>query len=265
MLISSKENKLMKKIDILFLIFLPIFATYTTLVMELNYFWAILVFFGPSAVWFSLRTPRMFFRTALFSAIVTPPFAIIANYLAVNDGAWYVPTTIFPFRILELLPFEDIIILFLIIHGAIITYEHFLDKGKHRLIDEKIKYFIWPMIIVFILFFMAFFLSPELLKIKYAYAWCGIIFGIPPILSTLWFFPRLMSKYIKIGSYYIILLFLFEFTGITLNHWVFEGQNYIGWVPFLGYRIPLEELLFWIIISVVAILSYYEFFDDDRK
>jgi len=33
----------------------------------------------------------------------------------------------------------------------------------------------------------------------------------------------------------------------------------------LGYSMPFEEFFFWIILSTIAILSFYEFFDDDRK
>lgn len=258
-------KQFLKKLDIFLLIVLPIIATSATLVLRLNYFWAIILFFGSTAAWLSLRTPKMIARTALFAALFTSPFAIVVNYVAVQDGSWYVPTTIFPFRIFGSLPIEDIILGFLLTYAVIICYEHFLDKGRHNLVDKKMKYFIWPFLLLLITFFALFVVNQELLKIKYSYFWMGTIFLVLPIISTISIFPRLLSKYLKVGAYFALLLAIFEYTGISLNQWIFPGKNFIAWIQYFGYKIPIEELVFWIFLTVIGILSYYEFFDDDGK
>lgn len=262
---KNYKQKFLKKLDIFLLILFPIIATSTTLVLRLNYFWAILLFFGLPAFWLSLRTQKMIVRTALFSVAFTIPFAIVMNYLAVQDSSWYVPITIFPFRLLGDLPIEDIILGFLLTYAVVICYEHFLDKGKYNLIDRKMKYFVWPFALLLIVFFALFVIHPEFLKIKYSYFWIGTVFLVLPIISTLSFFPKLLSKYLKVGAYFAILLAIFEYTGLTLNHWIFPGKNFLGWIPYFGYQIPVEEFIFWIILSVIGILSYYEFFDDDGR
>lgn len=261
----NHNQKFLKKLDIFLLILFPIIATSVTLGLQLNYFWAILLFFGLPAFWLSLRTKKMIARTALFSLAFTIPFAIVMNYVAVQDSSWYVPTTVFPFRLLGNLPIEDIILGFLLTYVVVICYEHFLDKGKHNLIDKKMKYFVWPFGLLLIVFFALFVTHPELLKIKYAYFWIGTIFLALPIISTLSIFPKLLSKYLKVGSYFAILLAIFEYTGVSLNQWIFPGKNFVGWVSYFGYKIPVEEFVFWIFLSVIGILSYYEFFDDDGK
>lgn len=258
-------KQFLKKIDIFLLIIFPIIATSATLLLKLNYFWAIILFFGLPAVWLSIRTSKMITRTAIFSVAFTIPFAIVMNYVAVQDSSWYVPTTIFPFRLLGDLPIEDIILGFLLTYAVVICYEHFLDKGKHNLIDRKMKYFVWPFALLLIAFSALFVTHPEFLKIKYAYFWIGTIFLLVPIITTLSIFPRLLSKYLKVGTYFAILLAIFEYTGISLNQWIFPGKNFIGWISYFGYKIPFEEFVFWIILSVIGILSYYEFFDDDCK
>lgn len=50
-----------------------------------------------------------------------------------------------------------------------------------------------------------------------------------------------------------------------LGQWTFPGDQFIGWVNMLGVRFPFEELLFWFMLAAIGILSYYEFFDDNRK
>ncbi|HBC45391.1 TPA: hypothetical protein DCZ81_04450, partial [Candidatus Collierbacteria bacterium] len=76
---------------------------------------------------------------------------------------------------------------------------------------------------------------------------------------------RLISKYIKIALYFFVLSFLFEITAIQLNQWSFPGNHFIGWVEIFGYRFPIEEFFFYFIMCSVGAISYYEFFDDDRK
>ena len=127
------------------------------------------------------------------------------------------------------------------------------------------KYFVWPFLLAMIFFFTWYFINPNSLTFSYAYLYIGLILLVFPIVTTLSFFPRLLSKYVKVGAYFSALMGLFEFTGVTLNHWIFPGKNFIGWVPYFGYKIPVEEFIFWIVLTSVGILSYYEFFDDDTK
>lgn len=238
-MMNINNKSFLKKLDIFFLILFPIIAVLATLGLKLNYLEATLLFFWLPALWLSWRTPKMIARTALFSVALTTPFAIVMNYAAVQDGSWYVPTTIFPFRLMGYSPIEDSILGFFLIYAAVICYEHFLDKGRHKLIDKKMKYFIWPFSLLIILFFSLFVTHPEFLKIKFAYFWIGIIFLALPIIATISVFPKLLSKYLKVGSYFAILLSLFEYTGISLNQWVFPGKNFIGWISYLGYKIPV--------------------------
>ncbi|MBI3458894.1 hypothetical protein HY061_01365 [Candidatus Azambacteria bacterium] len=190
---------------------------------------------------------------------------MIVDYLGVMDHSWFYPTTMFPFRLFGVGLIENLIFGFLFIYNNVIFYEHFLDKGKHELIDRKMKYLIWPLIVLMLVFFTILFIKPELLVIPYAYFGIGIILLFLPAITFLSFFPRLLSKYIKTASYFFLLTILFEFTALHLNQWTFPGNNFIGWVELFGYRFPFEEFLFFFCIASISFLSYYELFDDDRK
>lgn len=259
------NEKILKKIDIFLLIFLPIFAAGVSLLVKANFLTSTLLFFGLPSLWLSYRTPQRISKTLLFSGIFSIPLGIIIDYIAALDGAWYVPTTIFPFRLLGVIPIEDIIWGFFLVYTIVIFYEHFLDKGKHELIDKKMKYFILPAILVLIIFFLLYFINPDLLRIKYAYLILGVVLILLPSITFLSFFPKLISKYTKTACYFFILAFMFELTGLQLNQWTFPGQNFIGWVEILGHRFPFEEFFFWFIMVAIAILSYFEFFDDTRS
>ena len=163
------------------------------------------------------------------------------------------------------IPIEDLIWGFLLVYSVIIFYEHFLDKGKHNLVDKRLKYFILPIITLLLIFFLLYFFNPNLLRLNYAYLWMGIILIFIPSITFLSFFPKLLSKYVKTGSYFFVLAFIFELTALQLNQWTFPGTHFIGWVQIAGHAFPFEEFFFWFVLVAIAILSYYEFFDDDRK
>ncbi len=259
------DQKTLKKLDVALLAILPVVATALTLGMRLNYLWAILLMFGLPALWLSIRTPRMVLRTAIFAGILSVLFAVILNHIGVVTGSWLVPHSVLPWRLLGTVPLEDFVGSFFAVYGVVICYEHFLDKGRHRLVDRKMKYLLWPIIIAVGAFLGVALGRPGLLEIPYAYAWIGVIFCLLPVVATARYFPRLLSKYIKVGAYFTLLLAVFEYNGLLLGHWVFPGGDTLGWVPYFGFRVPFEEVAFFIVLSVIAILSYYEFFDDDLQ
>lgn len=262
---KDHNQKFLKKLDIFLLILFPILSVILSLALKANFLTSILLFFGLPSIWLSIRTSAQVKKTFLFSLILSLPLGIFIDYIATLDKSWFVPTTVFPFRLFGVVPVEDLIWGFFLIYSIVIFYEHFLDKGKHELVDKRMKYLAWPLIILMLVFFTLLFTKPELLIIRYAYFWLGAIFFILPTITFLSFFPRLLSKYVKTASYFFLLAVLFELTGLQLNQWTFPGQNFIGWVELFGHRFPFEEFFFWFVMGAVSVLAYYEFFDDDRK
>jgi hypothetical protein len=265
-LVTTHNQKFLKKIDILFLILFPAIAVVLSLALRTNFLLTTLIFFGAPAIYFSYRTKHRVAKTALFSFIWTVPLVIFVDYIATINGAWFVPHTVFPFRLFGAIPLEDFVWMFLATFNILIFYEHFLDKGKQELVDKRMKYLIWPLFVILLVFFLTLLTRPELLVIPYAYLWIGVIFSFLPSVTFLSFFPRLLSKYVKTASYFFVVGIIFELTGLHLNNWKFvDNGNFIGWVELFGYRFPFEEFFFLFVIGVISVLSYYEFFDDDRK
>jgi hypothetical protein len=70
---------------------------------------------------------------------------------------------------------------------------------------------------------------------------------------------------LKTGAYFFYLSFLYEILAIHYGWWGFHSENFIGWFSILGTKFPLEELVWWIMLFALAVLSCYEYFDDDEK
>ena len=77
--------------------------------------------------------------------------------------------------------------------------------------------------------------------------------------------PKMNVKFFKTAAYFFYLTFIYEVTALQLGWWDFPSTNFIGWVSIFNVRFPLEELIFWLFLFAMAILTYYEYFADDEK
>ncbi len=254
-----------KKFDFLVLIFFLILAVIISLAIKANFLISTFLFFGLPAIWLSCRNKPVIKKVFLFSALLSIPFATIIDYIGTIDGSWFVPVSVFPFRFLDIIPIEDYIWGFMLVYLIVMYYEYFLDKGKNELIGEKMKLLAMVFLFALVLFFISLIVNPALLKVRYAYFWLGMSLIVLPAIIFLFNFPKLIFRYTKVAGYFFVLNFFHEIIGMELGQWVFPGNNFIGWVEIGEYRFPFEEFLFFIIIGSLGILSYYEFFDDDRK
>lgn len=254
-----------KKIDILFLIISPIVATIVSLFFKVNYLTNIFLYFGLPAAYLSIRNRHAIIKSTIFSLITGVVVAFLIDYIATFSKSWLILNTVFSHRVLGIVPLEDIIWGFLVVYDTIMFYEHLLDKGRHNLKDTKLKYLIVLTIFLLIAFVLVYWFNPAIIYIKYFYFYGGIVVMLLPVVSYLSFFPRLISKFIKAGTYFFIISVLYEFTGLYLNQWTFTGNNFVGWFKILNLAVPFEEVFFYLILFNVCILSYYEYFYDDNR
>lgn len=268
-----KKNK---KIDLKILIFIPILTALTSLFYRENFLISTILFFGAPALYLAVRHKNALKKTCIFSLLFSVPLTFIFDYLIAKDQGWYIVNSIFPFRIFNIVVVEQFIWAFLWVFYIVIFYEYFLDKQQKRsifsffstknaVITKQMEYFalfIFALLLFFI--FFAFF-SPTYLRIDYSYLVLGTIFGIIPLSIFLFKFPNFFVRFSKATLYFIFLAFVIEYVGLKFNHWTFPGTHFIGMTNFFGFLIPYEEIMIYFVLSTPVVLSYYEFFDDDRR
>lgn len=108
-------------------------------------------------------------------------------------------------------------------------------------------------------------INSDLLHVEYFYLKTGIVVALIPLVFVLTFFPVLWKKCFATVIYFSPLFIAFELSGLYANQWEFNEGKFIDLVGISGLRFPIEELAFWIILGPVWILSYYEYFADDRR
>lgn len=257
-----------QKTNLLLIFLWPVFASVFSFMLKANFFVSTLLFFGVPAAYLSYRNAKFVKKTALFSLILGIPLTIIIDYIMETTGGWFIPHSIFdPFRIFNRVTVDIIVWGVLYVYFITIYYETFLDKHvKTKQYYNQMKYLIISLIITFGLFILIKFAKPELLYINYFYLIFGTVLGILPIALVLFSFPQLYGKFFKAGAYFFFLTFIYEVTALQLNQWSFPAKDqFIGFVDIVGIRFPFEEFFFWILLGALGILSFYEFFDDDRK
>ncbi len=145
-------------------------------------------------------------------------------------------------------------------------YEYFLDKHvTKKLMHPNMKYLIVSVVVIFLAFVVSLLRAPNRLHIPYFYLTVGLTTILIPTLIEFLKYPKFISKFFMATAYFFYLTFIYEVTALKLNLWSFPGTEFIGWVSVFGVHFPAEELVFWVILSTMAILSYYEFFDDGEK
>ncbi|MEK6953326.1 MAG: hypothetical protein AABX29_10035 [Nanoarchaeota archaeon] len=255
-----------EKLDLIILLLYPIIASLISLYLKTDFFISILLFFGVPSLFLSIKAKEHVKKTLLFSLMMGIPLSIIIDYIAHFNGTWWVPSPFFNFRILDLVPLEDLLWGVLYLYFIIMFYECFIDKHvTKKLYTKHTRTIVLILLVIVGLFFFILIQNPVYLRIPYFYLISGIVIGIIPILAVLFKFPILFTKLLKTTSYFFFFTFMYEITALKLGWWEFRGEEFIGWVEISGVKFPFEELFFWMILGAMGVLSYYEFFDDDRK
>lgn len=255
-----------KYIDFGFITLFPlfIFVLVFSFKFEPNYLESLILVFGVPCVYLSLRDTKKIRKIATFSLLVSIPIAFIMELMAFHDKAWIVPHTVFPFRIFDFLPIEDLIWQFLTVYTILIFYEYFCNKNFKKRLSKKITLMNSVLYSLTFLTIILFVVDSPMLHISYPYLWFCIPFLVVPTLLYLGKYPWFFKTFIYTQLFFFYIHTLFEIIGLRLNHWIFASDQYLGMVSMLGQTFPVEELVFVMILGAFAALTYYEYFTNDN-
>ncbi len=202
---------------------------------------------------------KIFWAVLIFGGL----FGFVFDFIETFNKAWIMEELVFPWKILGILPVDDILGFFMMTLLIVLFYEHFIDDEKDKRISKNTIFVLIPSILAAIAIVVLFSINPEILTISYAYLVGGIAAMIPLIIITI-LKPKLLRKFVYIAVPFFFLWFLWEMIALKTGGWIFTGQ-YIGLVTVFGLTFPVEELFFWTMMYSSSIVSYYEFFIDDLR
>jgi len=202
---------------------------------------------------------KIFWAVIIFGVI----FGTIFDFIETFNKAWVVTRLVFPWKIFGVLPVDDILGFMLMTLFIIVFYEHFLDDEKNPKISNNLKWALIPSLLILAFVLIVYLINPNLLEISYVYLLGGTLAIIFPIAMSL-YKSRFLGKFLKLSAFFFIIWFILELVALKTEGWIFPGE-YIGRVEIFGLAFPLEELFFWMMFYAATIVSYYEFFIDDKK
>lgn len=244
----------------------PIIATLVTILFRTNQITSLFFFFILPALYLTFRQPR-YFKKVLVILICAIPFTIIIDYFAMKDSSWWVET-VFPFRIFGFIPLEDFIWVTVWFYYVIAFYEYFIDHShfkKDTPINRKAKLLISGWYGSLLIFSILYLILQSRLYVPYFYLVFPIVIGGPPLILLLYRRPQILYKFAKAIAYFFAVNFLHEISALSAGQWSFPGAHFIGWVQFLNFRFPLEELTMWMFFGAALLLAYYEIAVDDGR
>lgn len=258
-----KQVKMKDSTKALFYLYL-ILATSTvlTLALPINLLLSTLLFFAIPSLFISIKRPDIVWRAAKFSFCISI-ISIVTDYLAEKDQSW-TSSSMFSFRILNTVPIEAIIWVFLFTYLIIAYYQFFFKKTFHKINNKKMAIVYIACLLVIIWLIAATLLSKFSLKIEFFYIKSGISIILLPLIIFLIIWPRYIKRFLMMMPYFVILGISNLLVSLEKNYWAYPGKNFIAVIQFSTFRLPLEELIFWIILYPSFTVALYEILNNDN-
>jgi|GEM_PF-6114096 len=222
-------------------------------------------YFGLPSLYLLFRKPDNAKSGLIGGVVVGLLLGLPFDFVATFAHAWvFNPEFLrFPHSIFGVAHLDEVIWFFFWAAFAIIFYEHFFEHHKKWRVSKHVHVLVVFGIAVNVVVFGIFFMNAPLLMLPYAYLILGLC-ATAPIVVALFLHPRLLYKMVYLSLFFVPAYFFFEYIALGHAWWVFNGQ-YIGGGFLEANYLPLEEILFWIILGAATVVAYHELFLDDGK
>lgn len=254
------------RLDVLAVLAFPILASALSFLFKANAFTSVLLFFGLPAAYISARNHTYIKKAVVFSICTSLPAIVVIDYIAHATGQWLIPNSILPWRLFGYVSIEVLVWAFLNFYAVIVFYEFFLSHHHtKRLWNHRGKQLLLLILGVTLLFLTLFFVYPTALLLPYFYLLFGVILVLLPTLKELSGHPKLIRNFFITAVYFFYLSFLYEITALKLDWWRFPSTEFIGSVTLLNVSFPFEELIFWLFLFSMAVLTFYEHYTGNER
>ncbi|MBI4225811.1 hypothetical protein HY612_01740 [Candidatus Roizmanbacteria bacterium] len=217
------------------------------------------IFFVPQILYLAKREKKPWKKIFLSTFTFGLLFGFFFEFIQEFNRAYSVVSSVFPFKLLGIVPPDNVIGHMIMTFSIMVFYEHFILTKKTKHISPLFFFITLGAIVVNISLIIIFLVQPARLKLNYSYAFLGTAAIIPVLLLGVLKTER-VKEIISVMPYFFFLFLLMELLAVGLNWWVYPGNTYIGWVEVFSLRFPFEELFFWMIFYAPALISYRELF-----
>lgn len=254
-----------KTIDIIILCVINILAIAISFTLETNFLTSTVLFLGVPSLYLIFRVKKQLPKILIAALITGSLFGFFFDFIAELNNAWNWNGGLLFGKILGVIQIDVLIWFFLWVLQIFLFYEYFIDRSKMAAKFSKQAYTITTLLLVVVaLEVIIFKLNPALLYFDKAYFVMAMIVAAPMLYFVLKK-PKLVLRSMISIPYFFFVYFTHEITALKLEQWTFPG-DYIFKVNFFNEAFPVEELIFWMILSSLIAGVYYELsFDNQRN
>lgn len=254
-----------RRADLLTLIIYLVFLIPVILLFKVGFSVATILFFVVPSLYLAFKGPlpwkRIVYASLLFGFLLSQ-----ADFLAEFNRAWVVPKLFFETRIFGVIGIDVIAWGFFWTFFILIFYEHFSEHDRSSKVSKHFKILFIASLFTCAAVLLNFYFNHSKLQMDYVYLFLGsvaiLIFLLVMLKIKKPYF--LLRKFLPTVTFFIFVHLAHELTALKLGQWYFPGQ-YLANINFSGLVFPIEELVFWILLGVMVVLAWYEYFVDDEK
>ena len=191
-------------------------------------------------------------------------FALLISAVAYVNGIWFEISST-DVRLVGLLPLEAFVAAFVHILFYVTAYEYFFDDSENSGVMHHTNAYLVGVMGIFAIALGYLYLFSHII-VSYAFAW--IIFALLLLggYGVLLLFTKrriLLTRALKFSVAMVPISLAYEWVALSNNLRFFANPNeYLFSFTVFGQLVPLEELLFVLLIPAIVALFYELFFDD---
>ncbi|MDY6777208.1 MAG: hypothetical protein SVU32_00955 [Candidatus Nanohaloarchaea archaeon] len=253
-----------RKLDLGVFLLWPLIAAAVSIQVSATMLEGILLFLVVPSIILALREYERVKTVGTFAVFISVPTVIVVDSIAEMTGTWYIPT-VFPWKLYGLITPEAFLWGFFTAFFVVMFYRRFVNTGADGQAWNGRKAAITKAVYGPLLVYTAgFFFLPTPFNVPYFY----LLFGLPVIILPLVYEfqrrPELFPGLIQTGAYFFYSFLIYEMTALRIGFWGFPGNRtaFIGWVTLLGERLPLEEFVFFLLLTPAVTVVFYDLWEN---
>lgn len=256
-------NKNLKITDLITVYLLFLVGAGLSLLFKVNYITNIFLFTVPPILFLLSKQRRHIWKHIITALLLSIPASWFFDTLGHMNNAWF-ESSLLNTRLWGQMPYEGFLWGFMFLLIIISFYDHFFDKYSTTKFTKRSKLFLTLIYICLLIFALLFKYNQDIFRIPFYYLFV-LILSFVVILITHRLIPHLLKKTFLTSIYLFPVFMIWEITALELNLWGFERGEHIGYLElFSRYEIPLEEIL-WFVIVVMACATIHEVFMDNKR
>lgn len=245
------------KIHLSLLILYLVLISFFVIIFKTPYYFSIFLYFLVPAISFIFVDKKNAVKVLIFSILYGITVSLFADYFGITWGYWEVPNTIFPVRVLSVIPIEDFLWGITGTFVSIMLYKTYFNKKNYKSSNLKLLFFLCANVILVAVFFI---IKDFNIRVPYFFAIGSFLLFLPPIIlygifktkEILTILPTLFIYLFVVG---------FELSSLYNQHWIFNlDSQVLAWINFFGLQFPLEEFLAFFILGPIANIVYFKYF-----